>query len=122
MPRKREQLRARDLVGENDGGVQHLHALRGEHGGLAQGGALLAFDAAGDFVEHLHAIEGVFADRGFAGEHDAVGLFVDGVGDIGDLGARGHGLGDHRFQHVGGDDDGLALGDAGLDGAALNHR
>ena len=66
VARKREQLRARDLVGENDGGVQHLHALGGEDGGFAEGGGCLALDAAGDFVEHLHAIERVFSDGGFA--------------------------------------------------------
>ena len=68
----------------------------------------------------MHAFHRVFTDGGFAGEHHAVGLFVDGIGDVGDLGTGGDGLSDHRFQHVGGDDHGLAVGDAGLDSAALD--
>jgi hypothetical protein len=70
---------------------------------------LLLLDAPGDGVEHLHAFERVFADGGLAGEHHAVGLLVDGVGDVGDLGAAGHGLADHGLEHVRGDDDGRPI-------------
>ena len=44
------------------------------------------------------------ADRGLAGEHDAIGLLVDRVGDVGDLGAGRDRLADHRLEHVRGDD------------------
>jgi len=71
------------------------------------------FDALGDAVEDFDAFQGVFADGGFAAEHDGVGLLEDGVGDIGDFGAVGMGL-DHAFEHVGGDDDGASDAEAGL--------
>ena len=43
-----------------------------------------------------------------------------GVGNIGNLRAGGHGSLGHRFQQVGGDDDGLSLGEASIDDAALD--
>ena len=74
----------------------------------------------GDAVENLDAFQRVFADGGFAAEHDGVGLFVDRVGDIGDFGPGGHGGFDHAFEHVGGDDDGFADAEAGFDDAPLD--
>jgi len=81
--------------------------------GEAQTAALL--DRAGDAVEHLDATHRMFADGGLAGEHDGVGFLVDGIGDIGDLRPGRHWIDDHRLQHMGGDDDALAV-----DGALAN--
>lgn len=115
-----EDVRVGNLVGHDDGGAQDLHLFLGKDGGLVVVVGDLVFDAAGDFVEDADAFDGVFADGGFAGEHDAVGLFEDGVGDVGDFGASRHGRADHRFEHVGRDDDGFAVGEAGVDGGALD--
>ncbi len=110
------------LVGHDDRRAQHLHLVGGEDH-RARRLALLelvGLDAAGDLVEHQHAFERVAAHGRLAGEHHAVGEFIDGVGDVGDLGARRHRLRDHRLEHVRGDDDGAAERLAGLHGAALN--
>jgi len=53
--------------------------------------AAAAFDPLGDAVEHLNALERIFADGGFAAEHDGVSLLEDGVGDIGNFCAGGIG-------------------------------
>ena len=82
--------------------------------------AAAALDARGDAVENLDAFERIFADGGFAAEHDGVGLLENGVGHVRDLGARGHGRFDHAFEHVRGDDDGFADAQAGFDDAALD--
>ncbi|CAM5311218.1 hypothetical protein SHIRM173S_11288 [Streptomyces hirsutus] len=62
----------------------------------------------------------MFADAGFAGEHDGVGAVDDGVGDVGGFGAGGASVADHRVEHLSGDDDrfGVAFGE--FDGALLN--
>ena len=83
-------------------------------------GAAAALDAGGDAVEDLDAFQRVFADGGFAAEHDGVGLLENGVGDVGDFGAGGHGGFDHAFEHVGGDDDRSADAQAGFDDAPLD--
>src|SRR6185295_7807524 len=83
-------------------------------------GAAAAFDAGGDLIEDLDALEGIFADGGFTAQHDCIRLLEDGVGDVGDLGAGGHGRLDHAFQHVGGDDDRTADTQTGFDDAALD--
>ena len=79
-----------------------------------------AFDAAGDAIEDLKAGAWVLACGGFSGKHDGIGAFENGIGDIGDLGARREGIGDHALQHVSGDDDGLHRADALFHNFALN--
>ena len=101
--------------------MEYFHPLAGEDGRWAGFAGLFLFNATGNFIEHLHALERVFADGGLTGEHDAVGEFKDGVGNVGDLRAGRDRLRNHALQHVGGDDDRAALGEAGADGAALDH-
>lgn len=77
------------------------------------------FDDAGHGAD---GFDGVFADAGFAGEHDGVGAVDDGVGDVGGFGAGGPGVVDHRVEHLGGDDDGLGVALGELDGSLLDDR
>ena len=64
----------------------------------------------------------MFAHRGFSGEHDRVAAVENGVGDVGGLRARGTGIVDHAFQHLGGGDDRFADEIAGPDDAFLDQR
>ncbi len=61
-----------------------------------------------DAVHHRHRGQRVRAHRRLLGQHDRVGAVEDGVGDVGDLGARRAGALDHRAQHLGGGDHRLA--------------
>ena len=49
-------------------------------------------------------------------------MLEDGVGDVGDFGARGGGIGDHAFEQVRRDDDRLDRGKAEVDRAPLDDR
>ena len=49
----------------------------------------------------------------FGRQHHRVAAFEDGGGDVGHLGAGRHRRGDHRFEHLGGDDHRLAGAAAG---------
>lgn len=75
------------------------------------------FDDAGHGAD---GFDGVFADAGFAGEHDGVGAVDDGVGDVGGFCAGGAGVVDHRVEHLGGDDDGFGVALGEFDGALLD--
>src|SRR5690606_8154046 len=104
--------------GARDGASHGLgHAVEGV-GGLERG-LLGGLD---DAAHREDRLDGVLADAGLAGEHDGVGALEDGVGDVGGLGAGGARRGDHRFEHLGGDDDGPGLLAAQFDGALLDHR
>jgi len=59
------------------------------------------FGLANNFGHHLDRFNGVLAGGGFGGEHDGVGAVVDGVGDVGSLGAGGARVLDHRLEHWG---------------------
>lgn len=78
------------------------------------------FDGVGDAFHDVEAFEWVFTDGGFAGEHDAVGFFEDGVSDVGDFGSGGDGGFDHAFEHVCSDGDGAAEVDAAFDHVTLD--
>ena len=65
-------------------------------------------DLLGDAVHGRDRFDRILARCRFRGQHDGVGAVKDGGGDVGDLGARRHRAGDHRFQHLGGDHDRLA--------------
>src|SRR5208282_1208852 len=108
------------FVGHDHGAFDQFLARSGQVGVLEKVRAAAAFDARGDAVENLDAFERIFADGGFAAEHDGVGLLEHGVGDIRDLGARRHGRFNHAFEHVRGDDDGFADPQARFDDAALD--
>ncbi len=75
---------------------------------VGETGAAASLDATGHAVENLNALDRVLAHGGFTAQHDAVGLFEDGIGDVGDFRAGRHGILDHRLQHVRGHDDGAA--------------
>ena len=66
-----------------------------------------------------HCFDGVFAVGCLAAEHQRIGVLVDGVGDIGHLGAGRPGILDHRVEHLGGDDNRLLGLDTLLDKTGL---
>ena len=66
-----------------------------------------SLDAASDAIEDFEAGAWVLARGGFSRKHNGIRAFEDGIGDIGDLGARREGIGDHTLQHVSGDNDWL---------------
>ena len=109
-----------ELLGEDGGGAKHFGLGLGEVDVFVEDAFVVRLGAGDDFFHHVDALEGVEAGGGFAGEHDGIGALADGVGDVRDFGAGGHGGGDHRLEEVSGDDDGLALGEAGLDNLGLD--
>ena len=74
--------------------------------------ALLIVDARlgglGDLCHCCYRLNGVLTCRGLAREHYRAGAVINGVGDVGYLGSRGSGVGDHRLEHLGGGDNALA--------------
>jgi hypothetical protein len=86
---------------------------------MAESLATGALHAGGNPDERFYAALGIATDGGFAGQHQAVGLFIGGVHHIGDLRAGGRGVGDHRFEKLGGHDHAFAEFMATLDDAAL---
>ena len=84
------------------------------------GGTVGRFHSAGDAVHDFDTGDRVGPGAGFPAQHDGVGFFGDRVGDVGDFGAGGHWVGDHAFEHVGGDDHWLAAFDAAAHDAALD--
>ena len=72
--------------------------------------------------KNFDAFHRITADAGFATQHDRIRLLENGVGDIGDFGARRHRILDHRFQHVRRDDDRFAETQAALHDSPLNDR
>ena len=63
----------------------------------------IGFDASADLVHHRHGLDRKCPGCAFGRQHDRVRAFVNGVGDIADLGPRRGRRNDHRFQHLGGD-------------------
>ena len=61
-----------------------------------------------DARHHGDGLNRILAHGRLAGEHDGVGAVVDGVGHVGDFGARGARVFDHRLQHLRRRDDRLA--------------
>lgn len=78
--------------------------------------------AQGDGTHHLDRLDGVIAARGLAREHDGVRAVKDGVADVRDLRACGARVRGHGFEHLRGDDDGLADGIALADDFLLDDR
>jgi hypothetical protein len=112
-----------DLVGDVGGGAGD--GLGDGAVGGGEGAGLVAVERAllglGDDARHHAAGEhGVLAAGGLAGEHDAVGAVVDGVGDVAGLGAGGSGRVDHRLEHLGGHDDRHLVAPGGLDHLLLD--
>src|SRR5580765_7674120 len=62
----------------------------------------------------------ILSAGGFAGEHDRVGSVKNCVGNVTGLGARGARVFDHRLEHLGGGDDGLAPGGGATNDVLLN--
>ena len=71
-------------------------------------------------VEHLDALDRVFAHAGLAAEHDGVGLFKNSVGHVGHFRAGGHRVGNHGLEHVRGHDHRAARAQAAFDNSALD--
>ena len=103
-----EVERLGDLAGGGGYGVGAgrlgLGAL-GVHDVLVVG---VALDLGGDAVHGLDRFDRIGAGGRLRRQHDGVGALEDGGGDVGDFGAGRHRRGDHRFQHLGGDDHRLA--------------
>ena len=110
-PRGRGDQRVDVLVG--------VLAVLGPHQARPAG---VGLDPADDGVHHRHRLARIGPGRRFGRQHQRVGALVDAAGDVGGLGAgRGRG-GDHRFQHLGGDDHRRAAAPGGADDALLHHR
>ena len=62
----------------------------------------------------------ILADGRFAGEHHGIGAVVNGVGHVGDFGARGPRVLDHRLQHLRCGDDRLGVLGGAADDVLLN--
>ena len=120
VPGEDQQGGRLQFVGHDDGAFDELLARLGELGRIVKLRTAAAFDARGNLIEHFDALQGVFADRGLAAQHDGIRLLEDGIGDVGDFGARGHGRFNHAFQHVGGNNHRPADPQAGLHDAALD--
>ena len=121
--REDEKLGTRNAVGQEDGGFHRLVLVglqRGVTGETA--GGIFFLNAPDDGVEHFNALVRVAADAGLATEHDAIHLLNHGIENICHLGARRHGVFDHAFQHLGGDNDFAPVEGAALDDMALDQR
>ena len=82
--------------------------------------ATAAFGALGDAIKHLDALERIFADGGFAAQHDRVRLFKHGIRHVGDFRARRHRRFNHALQHVRRHDDGFSYAQTRLHDAPLH--
>jgi hypothetical protein len=127
LAREDDDVGVGEGVCQDNSGMGRFLAGIQEDGLVREVGASAALDASRDAVEDPHALDRVFPDGGLAAEHDGVGLLEDGVGHVGHLRAGRHGVLDHRFEHVGGHDHGLAqlerrLEDSALDDRKLFHR
>lgn len=126
-PGEDDEFGTRDGVGELDScGDGFLPGIVKERFAV-EAGASTFFDARGDLIQNLDALEGVLTGSGFSGEHDGIGLFEHCVGDVSDFRAGWHGGGDHRLEQVGCDDDGFseplaAFDDSPLDDWQFFHR
>ena len=76
--------------------------------------------ALGDLGHGAQGLHGVGAGSGLARQHDGRGAVIDGVGHVRDLGAGGAGVADHAVQHLGGGDNGLAVGEGPVDDGLLD--
>ena len=120
--RRPERGRARGSVGHNAGRADGARHLGGGGADRIGGGgfqrAMLGIDNAlvhrvlfrhlGNIVHHRDGFERIFSRRALRREHDRIGAVIDGVGDVGHLGAGRYRRGDHAFQHLRRDDDRLA--------------
>ena len=85
-------------------------------------GVLSVFRNGSNLCHGLYGLDWVFAIGGLAAEHDGVGAVIDGVCDVGDLGAGRSRVLDHRVEHLRGHDDGLLRLNALADEHALDER
>ena len=104
-------------VADGVGGVAGIHILR--DGGVDVQRHGVVFRLLGDAGHGAHSLHGIFARGAFARKHDGGGAVKNGVGNVGDLRARGAGTDDHRFKHLRGGDDHLARLIAAADEALL---
>ena len=80
----------------------------------------LGLDGLDDAGHRSNRFHDVLAHGGLAGQHDRVGAVEHGVRDVGCFGSGGTGVLDHRFEHLGRDDDRLGVGARNLNGTLLH--
>ena len=119
----RHDQRGVAAFGQGDNGLDAGEVVGGVHGG--QGDAFVAarklgahavagglaggmlFRPQADPRHRLYGFQRVGAGGAFRREHHRIGVVQHGVGHIGDFGTGRHGVLDHRFHHLRGDDHGL---------------
>ena len=79
------------------GGIFGLRPLRRHHRAIDR----IALHFLADAVHGRDRLDRIFAGGGLRRQHDRVGAFIHGGGDVGDFRARRHRRLDHRFQHLG---------------------
>ena len=120
MEGENHHLRVGEAIGQRDRRRYGLLPRPIDDGFTRVTGTTATFDAPGHAVESFHALHRVFSHAGFAAEHDGIRLLVNGVGHVGYFRAGRKRVGDHRLEHVGGNDDRFADLQAGFDDAALD--
>ena len=70
----------------------------------------------------LHGLKRILARRRLAAQHQRVGIGIDGIGNIGHLGARRARVGNHRMEHLRSHDDRLMMLNTFADNHTLNAR
>ncbi len=80
-----------ELLGEDGGAAEHLGLGLIELDALIEDALVVGLGEIDDFLHHPDALEGVEAGGGLTGKHHGIRALADGVCDIGNLGAGGHG-------------------------------
>ena len=122
VPGEDDDLGVVQRIGQRDRGRDRLLPVILEERVLAVAGPAAALDPAGDAVEHLDALHRIPAARGFAGQHDGVGLLENSVRHIGHFRPGRERILDHRLEHLGRDDDRFADAQATFHDPALDNR
>jgi hypothetical protein len=74
----------------------------GDFGGSLGADRTFLFHLLDDPIHGLDGFHWILADGRLGREHNRVGAIPDGVGDVAGFGPGSDGLGDHRFEHLGG--------------------
>ena len=102
--------------GDQGVGVEAFHAgVLGVHQAGPQG---IAFDPLHDPVHDADGLQRIVAGRRLGRQHQGVGALINGIGDVGGLGAGRGGRGRHGLQHLGRDDHRDAALAGGADDAS----
>lgn len=79
-----------------------------------------AFRLFSDGMQLRHTTIRMRADTGFTTEHDGIGTFVDGIGDIGNFCPSGNRVGNHAFKEMRGDDAAFAMNRSSVNESPLD--